>query len=270
MANGDKAAAAGLHVFTGTQDRRLGYDNDNIRGDELAEHMTNGGHPFTKITGTAQIAQGGTGATTASAALNNLGVPAYVLSQLNALPKSVRNIYAGAIALDYSNPTGEVKALIDATYITLARDDQVWKPGNAIDTGNGGLRSRGARYQGISSGYAAMYADGDGVFGIPGSSRAMKKALVEWTDAQADRFVSLVNAYWGLYLGDPDDGELRPFMILEEFEAAGFGAFVIRDEDGQGIGLHYELVSVALTAVARRHEDRLTALESRVDALEVA
>jgi hypothetical protein len=39
MANGDKAAAAGLAVFAGTQDRREGYDNDNVRGDEIADVM---------------------------------------------------------------------------------------------------------------------------------------------------------------------------------------------------------------------------------------
>lgn len=263
MANGDKAAAAGLQVFAASQDRRLGYDNDNVRGDELAEHMINGGHAFSKITGTAAISQGGTGATTAAGARDALGVTA----AFNALPRSVRNLYPGVIGMDYSNPTGEVKALIDATYITLARDDQVWKPGNAIDTGNGGLRSRGARYQGITNNYATMSADGDGNFGIPGSSREVKKALVEWTDEEADAFLGLV-AYWGLYLGDPDDGELRPFMILEEFEEAGFGAFVIRDEDGNGIGLRYELVTVALLAVARRQAHRLDTIEARLTALE--
>lgn len=39
MANGDEAAAKGLAVFAGTQDRRKGYDNDNIRGDEIARLM---------------------------------------------------------------------------------------------------------------------------------------------------------------------------------------------------------------------------------------
>lgn len=36
MANGDAAAAAGLATFPASQDLREGYDNDNIRGDELA------------------------------------------------------------------------------------------------------------------------------------------------------------------------------------------------------------------------------------------
>lgn len=50
MANGDGAAAAGLAVFSGVQDHALGYDNDNVRGDELAAHMVDGGHPWSKIT----------------------------------------------------------------------------------------------------------------------------------------------------------------------------------------------------------------------------
>lgn len=37
MAIGDKAAAKGLQVFPGTQDRRLGYQNDNQRGDDIAD-----------------------------------------------------------------------------------------------------------------------------------------------------------------------------------------------------------------------------------------
>lgn len=41
MAIGDKAAAAGLAVYESTQDKRLGYENDNQRGDELATEILN-------------------------------------------------------------------------------------------------------------------------------------------------------------------------------------------------------------------------------------
>lgn len=40
MAIGDKAAAKGLQVFPSTQDRRLGFQNDNQRGDDIADTMT--------------------------------------------------------------------------------------------------------------------------------------------------------------------------------------------------------------------------------------
>lgn len=39
MANGDAAALKGLAVFSETQDHSEGYDNDNIRGDELAAEI---------------------------------------------------------------------------------------------------------------------------------------------------------------------------------------------------------------------------------------
>jgi hypothetical protein len=39
MATGDLAASKGLKVFAATQDRRLGYDNDNQRGDDVAAVM---------------------------------------------------------------------------------------------------------------------------------------------------------------------------------------------------------------------------------------
>ena len=39
MAIGDAAAAAGLDVFPSDQDLRLGYQNDNQRGDDIAAVM---------------------------------------------------------------------------------------------------------------------------------------------------------------------------------------------------------------------------------------
>lgn len=39
MAIGDAAAAKGLATFPSTQDKRLGYQNDNQRGDELAAEI---------------------------------------------------------------------------------------------------------------------------------------------------------------------------------------------------------------------------------------
>ncbi|GAA0959170.1 hypothetical protein [Frigoribacterium faeni] len=39
MAIGDAAAAAGLATYTSNQDIRLGYENDNRRGDEIAAVM---------------------------------------------------------------------------------------------------------------------------------------------------------------------------------------------------------------------------------------
>lgn len=40
MAIGDKGAAAGLQIYPSSQDRRLGYQNDNQRADDIADVMT--------------------------------------------------------------------------------------------------------------------------------------------------------------------------------------------------------------------------------------
>lgn len=71
MPNGDAAAAAGLTVYSISDEAQDTYDAINVRGDELAAHITSGGHPFTRITGqalTAQIADGAV--TTAKLATN--------------------------------------------------------------------------------------------------------------------------------------------------------------------------------------------------------
>jgi hypothetical protein len=39
MANGDAAAAKGLHTVEATDDVKVGYDDINIRGDELAAEI---------------------------------------------------------------------------------------------------------------------------------------------------------------------------------------------------------------------------------------
>lgn len=56
MAIGDAAAAAALQVWATGTAAQVTYEALNMRGDELAAHITGGGHPFTKISG--QIAAG--------------------------------------------------------------------------------------------------------------------------------------------------------------------------------------------------------------------
>lgn len=41
MAIGDKAAAKGLTVYTSAQAHSLGYQNDNQRGDDIADEIDN-------------------------------------------------------------------------------------------------------------------------------------------------------------------------------------------------------------------------------------
>lgn len=62
MANGDAAAAVGMDVAAGTEDIRLGYDEDNKTRDYIANHQTSGTHRADQITsGVFPAARGGTG-----------------------------------------------------------------------------------------------------------------------------------------------------------------------------------------------------------------
>jgi hypothetical protein len=57
MAIGDAARAAGLTVWEGTQDARLGYQNDNVRGDDIANLGTSLRRTLSE--GYAQLSDGG-------------------------------------------------------------------------------------------------------------------------------------------------------------------------------------------------------------------
>ncbi len=63
MAIGDDAIAAGMDVLSGNEDRRLGYREVNKTRDYIAQ----------KTSAVMPVAKGGTGATTAAGARDNLG-----------------------------------------------------------------------------------------------------------------------------------------------------------------------------------------------------
>ncbi|UYL87151.1 minor tail protein [Microbacterium phage OscarSo] len=52
-------------------------------------------------------------------------------------------------------------------------------------------------------------------------------------------------------------------LIAEELEAAGLGAFVYHDEEGNPDGIEYGMLTIALLAIARDHERRITELEGK-------
>src|SRR5690606_23793059 len=93
MANGDAAAAAGMDVLTGNEDRRLGYDEINKTRDYIADRTS-------EVT---PIAKGGTGATTAAAARINLGIPE--IAPPNSAEPGELPIYNSGAQLTTATPT---------------------------------------------------------------------------------------------------------------------------------------------------------------------
>lgn len=75
----------------------------------------------------------------------------------------------------------------------------------------------------------------------------------------------------------PDDdlagvGDLArsPGVIAEDLDEAGLGLFVVYNPDGTPESVLYDRIGPALIPIVRNQRDRITALESRLSALEAA
>lgn len=104
MAIGDLAALAGLAVYNETQDRRLGYQNDNQRGDEIAAAMQG----WSNLDGSMELGffllQWGIGKITGTSAATIFEDVAFPMT-FGALP-SVFVQYRGSRAPGAFNPDG--------------------------------------------------------------------------------------------------------------------------------------------------------------------
>ena len=115
MANGDDAAAAGMDVLDGNEDRREGYDEINKTRDYIAQRTST----------VTPIAKGGTGETNAAAALSALGgVPSTDVyapgdSVANKIPRydgSGRLIAATPTATNHATSKSYVDAAISGRF----------------------------------------------------------------------------------------------------------------------------------------------------------
>lgn len=279
MANGDKAAAAGLAVFPGTQDRRQGYDNDNIRGDELAEHMTAGTHPADKIVGPSKLA----------AAVIPATLPG--LNDIGAVGNQIR-IRGTAIFPNAPAVTVAPNVYIDANGILARTSGGAATPnqlndGGALFNWNGaewassaGLRaagrvvSPGSRAFTVVTSWASAAIDGAGTLGVQPSARRFKKNIKPLTldDTRIDAFLSIPAVEYDLKVGiggkatDPK----RLGFIAEDVLDAGFDDWVPIDTDessdtyGQPISVNYAQAVVPLQLAAKRDAARIAQLEADV------
>jgi hypothetical protein len=277
MANGDAAAAAGLATFAPTQDIRLGYDNDNIRGDELAAHLTNGTHPASAIvsgvfdaaripnidaskitSGTLPIANGGTGATTAGNALTNIGAASNRTTSNN-------------VGIGWTQGGG-FRGYVDATdFGRFAFLDGSGNITNPVNTGGnvnaagfstgGGITAAGT-YNQTNTG-RALFVASNGLFGVGSSSRKFKKQI---TDAVLDiKQVLQIRVRNFVYKNSiSEDETVHIGVIAEELQELGLEEFLFFNEDGTPDGVAYEKLALALIPVIQNQEERLQALESKV------
>lgn len=233
MANGDAAAAAGLTVFANTQDLRLGYDNDNIRGDELAAHLTAGTHPASAIT---------------SGTFNAARIPSLDASKITTGTLTRPISTTGTCTLGVSTITS-----IGSPASAFA----IYSNGSAYF--DAGITSPGVYSGGVSG--VAVYVNSSGQIAKGISSKRYKKNI---TTAKQDTDAILAIRVVNYRMKNaPADSPLEIGVIAEELDELGLKQFVWYDEDGKPGAVHYERLALALIPVIQDHEERLNKLEGK-------
>jgi hypothetical protein len=257
MANGDAAAAAGLAVFASTQDIRQGYDNDNIRGDELAQHLTAGTHPASAIV---------------SGTLNTARIPNLDASKITAgtfNPARIPNLDASKItAGTLTRPIStSLSCTLGASTITsiLAPNAafQITSSGNGFF--NEALTCPGV-YNQTNTG-RAVYVASNGVLGVGSSSKRYKKNITE-AQLDPDKIRQLQVKTFQYKTAFSSDENYYLGVIAEDLVELGLDDFVFFDDQGNADGVAYEKLALAVLAFAQNQADKLDALETRLNAIE--
>ncbi|WP_263732554.1 hypothetical protein [Cellulomonas sp. SG140] len=278
MAAGDAAAAAGLSVVPATKDIRLGYQDINIRGDELAAHITTGTHPFTKVTGTATVAQGGTGATTATGALANLGASAVGHTHDDRYYTETESDARYAPPGPYVRTVGNYHDTIrwSGTHMIYGADGvpefelpNLAEMNAKRDAGDGNFGSTpiytpSGRGNPVTSSYVAAYLNGDGRIGASASSRAFKNPIRTYVPP-AD-LLDLVPVVYSF----KDDPAATPRLGLYAEDTNEIEPLLVTHENDQPYGVKYDVIAVALLAVVKDQRSTISALSDRLRTIEQA
>ena len=243
MTNGDLADSAGLAVFPSGQDLRQGYDNDNIRGDELAAHMLTGGHDMSKITGVV-----------AALAAKQAALGYTPVQQGTGAGQSAATVKVG-----YVLASGTLNVQVDATNLGDVRfllDGQF---------GSSPIFTPHGRANPVTTGFVAAYINTDGRIGASASSRRYKKEIRAWSpDKQAILAMQLVTFRYKAAIYGSADAPVEAGLIAEDLHNLGLEWLVFYDPEGLPQGVHYDRIALALLPIVQDHEARLAALEGTV------
>lgn len=263
MANGDAAAAAGMDVVASTDDRRNGYDEINKTRDYIADR-TSAVTPITK---------GGTGATSASGARTNLGIPAIGVANIaepNKLP-----VYNSSSQLTTAIPTASghaaSKQYVDnkTSFNSVSSDGDVYADGN-LRTPNRVL-APGTRSYTVTTSYASVYVNGDGWFGLSPSAERFKQDIEPRAYSVEQIKLMQVVTYRLKNAVALDPGAAAEVgVIAEQLIDAGLPEFVIFDEDGNTQSVAYERLVLVVIGAVQELAERVENIEARLAALEAA
>ena len=122
-----------------------------------------------------------------------------------------------------------------------------------------------------SSGYVAMYRNGDGRVGISPSARKFKKDITPRVytldDLNRIRVVSYRLRSW--VFGD-GDAPVDVGVIAEDLIDAGLSEFVAFDGDGHPLSVHYERLALVAIGALQELAHGVDLLAQRLDALEAS
>jgi hypothetical protein len=226
---------------------------------------------------TISVAKGGTGATSASAALTNLGAQPAGSYAATSHVHSGANITSGVISLPINNSSYVVTPGIRATdYAYDIRSDGSATISSTLTIGsltcNGGATVSGLLYNSPARSNAvsgqALYIASNGQVGVGASTERFKKKIVA-TDL--DGALALKVAVRD-FVYDPkqveSDGSVQTGVIAEELVKLGLQRFVIFDAQGVVTGVHYDKLALLALAGLQSEAKRLDVLEARLTALE--
>lgn len=257
MATGDAALAAGMDILTGNEQAHTLDTEENKTRDYIAEFAA----------GIRSIVAGGTGADNAIQALANLGAlpRSEVFDGTGSIFNKVPRYDAGG-RLICAAPTANNHAVPLATF-NAGFSNYIARWGGTIDQGPLFMTALAA----VTSGYVAMYRNGDGRVGISPSARRFKKEIKPrpYTLAQL-RAIRVVNYRLkaDVYGEGWEDAPQDVGVIAEELVDAGLAEFVVFDADGAPLSVHYERLALVAIGALQETADRLDSLEERLAALE--
>lgn len=248
MATGDDAAAAGMDLVSGSTLANTLDDEVNLTRDYIAQ----------RTSAVQPVAKGGTGSTTTSGARNNLGIIAANVPSGSPINSTVQ------ADLTYLGAQLGGKAPISHGHTI----DQVTSLQSILDALYLGQLSSAVYSRNITSTRRAVWISDAGVLGYASSRRADKQDIEEagFTEEQL-RGIPVVHYR---YKVEAEKGSLVREIgtIADDLDSLALGDFVMYDDDGKPLGVHYELLSLAALALAQSLADRLDDLEARMTALE--
>lgn len=257
MANGDIAAAAGVHTVPMTKDMREGYDDVNALADDVAVHITTGGHPISRISGLQ------TSLNNLQAGINGKAPTAHThsISQVTSLQSALN----GKAAAVHTHDVTQV--LWGNVQLHTFLDTNFPRKGDTVIPFENNLTTRftrgpdGEAYnQTIGAGGHPVWMDSNLEFGRQVSARKYKEAIEPHPidPAAVLALEPVIYRRKGVEGAGPEFG-----LIADDVEQTL--PEVITYFDGEVDGIRYDLLSVALLDVVKAQQRQLDELTARFD-----